>query len=144
VSYNACQPRAAIYFDTGPEGSEEIGVLTGRNTKQISLSYKRWVYKTPTTRGTNTRRGSNKAQEATANSFGSFWARCFWKELSESESEPATMFLTQPPRGRNWATESPEKFLVYLGRDTRTSTQSRGLVRRNDASWYLNCTFSGA
>jgi len=28
--------------------------------------------------------------------------------------------------------------LVYLGRDTRTSTQSRRLVRRKDASWSLN------
>jgi len=36
---------------------------------------------------------------------------------------------------------SPEKCLVYLGRDTRTSTQStqsRRLVRRKDASWSLN------
>jgi len=33
---------------------------------------------------------------------------------------------------------SPGKCLVYLGRDTRTSTQSRRLVRRKDASWSLN------
>ena len=33
---------------------------------------------------------------------------------------------------------SPEKFLVDLGRDTRTSTQSRRLVRRKGASWSLH------
>jgi len=36
------------------------------------------------------------------------------------------------------AKNSPEKCLVDLGRDTRTSTQSRRLVRRKDASWSLN------
>jgi len=33
---------------------------------------------------------------------------------------------------------SPEVNLVDLGRDTRTSTQSRRLVRRRCASWGLN------
>jgi len=33
---------------------------------------------------------------------------------------------------------SSEKCLVDLGRDSRTSTQSRRLVRRKDASWCLN------
>ena len=33
---------------------------------------------------------------------------------------------------------SPEKCLVDLGRDTQTSTQSRRIVRRKDASWSLN------
>jgi len=33
---------------------------------------------------------------------------------------------------------SPENCLVDLGRDTRTSTQSRRLVRRKGASWSLN------
>jgi len=37
-----------------------------------------------------------------------------------------------------WGKNSPEKYLVDLGRDTRTSTQSRRLVRREDASWSLN------
>ena len=37
-----------------------------------------------------------------------------------------------------WGKHSPEKYLVYLGRDTRTSTQSRRLVRMKDASWSLN------
>ena len=37
-----------------------------------------------------------------------------------------------------WGKNSPEKGLVDLGRDTRTSTQSRRLVRRKDASWCLN------
>ena len=37
-----------------------------------------------------------------------------------------------------WGKNSPEKCLVYLGRDTRTSTQSRRLVRRKDANWSLN------
>jgi len=37
-----------------------------------------------------------------------------------------------------WGKNSPEKCLVDLGRDTRTSTQSRQLVRRKDASWSLN------
>ena len=32
---------------------------------------------------------------------------------------------------------SPENCLVDLGRDTRTSTQSRRLVRRKGASWSL-------
>jgi len=36
------------------------------------------------------------------------------------------------------AKNSPEKCLVELGRDTRTSTQSRRFVRRKDASWSLN------
>ena len=36
------------------------------------------------------------------------------------------------------AKSSLEKYLVDLGRDTRTSTQSRRLVRRKDASWSLN------
>ena len=36
------------------------------------------------------------------------------------------------------AKNSPEKFLVDLGRDTRTSTQSRRIVRRKDANWSLN------
>jgi len=36
------------------------------------------------------------------------------------------------------AKNSPEKCLVDLGRDTRTSTQSRRIVRRKDASWSLN------
>ena len=36
------------------------------------------------------------------------------------------------------AKNSPEKCLVDLGRDTRTSTQSHRLVRRKDASWSLN------
>ena len=56
-----------------------------------------------------------------------------------------------------WGKNSPEKCLVDLGRDTRTSTQSRRIVRRKDASWSLNwpsganllgesstCTFFGA
>jgi len=33
---------------------------------------------------------------------------------------------------------SPKKYLLDLGRDTRTSNQSRRLVRRKDASWNLN------
>ena len=37
-----------------------------------------------------------------------------------------------------WGRNSPEKYLVDLGRDTRTSTQSRRIVRRKDASWSLN------
>ena len=36
------------------------------------------------------------------------------------------------------AKNSPEKCLVDLGRDTRTCTQSRRIVRRKDASWSLN------
>ena len=36
------------------------------------------------------------------------------------------------------AKNSPEKCLVDLGRDTRTRTQSRRIVRRKDASWSLN------
>ena len=36
------------------------------------------------------------------------------------------------------AKKCPEKCLVDLGRDTRTSTQSRRLVRRKGASWCLN------
>ena len=32
---------------------------------------------------------------------------------------------------------SPERCPVYLGRETRTSTQSRRLVRRKDASWKI-------
>ena len=39
------------------------------------------------------------------------------------------------------AKNSPEKCLVDLGRDTRTSTQSRRLVRRKEASWSLNWPF---
>ena len=34
--------------------------------------------------------------------------------------------------------KSPENCLVDLGRDARTSTQSRRLVRRKGASWSLN------
>jgi len=37
-----------------------------------------------------------------------------------------------------WGKNSPENCLVDLGRDTRTSTQSRRLVRRKGASWSLN------
>jgi len=37
-----------------------------------------------------------------------------------------------------WGKNSPEKCLVDLGRDTRTSTQSRRLVRRKDAGWSPN------
>jgi len=37
-----------------------------------------------------------------------------------------------------WGENSPENCLVNLGRDTRTSTQSRRLVRRKGASWSLN------
>jgi hypothetical protein len=37
-----------------------------------------------------------------------------------------------------WGKTSPENCLVDLGRDTRTSTQSRRLVRRKGASWSLN------
>jgi hypothetical protein len=33
---------------------------------------------------------------------------------------------------------SPENFLLDLGRDSRTSTQSRRLVRRKGASWSLD------
>jgi len=36
------------------------------------------------------------------------------------------------------AKNSPEKCLVDLGGDTRTSTQSRRIVRRKDARWSLN------
>ena len=43
--------------------------------------------------------------------------------------------LRQCPAGTK---NSPEKCLVDLGRDTRTSTQSRRLVRRKDASWSVN------
>jgi len=43
--------------------------------------------------------------------------------------------LRQCPAG---AKNSPENCLVDLGRDTRTSTQSRRLVRRKVASWSLN------
>ena len=43
--------------------------------------------------------------------------------------------LRRCPAGTN---NSPEKCLVDLGRDTRTSTQSRRLVRRKGASWSLN------
>ena len=34
-----------------------------------------------------------------------------------------------------WGKNSPENCLVDLGRETRTSTQSRRLVRRKGASW---------
>ena len=37
-----------------------------------------------------------------------------------------------------WGENSPEICLVDLGRDTRTSTQSRRLVRRKGATWSLN------
>jgi len=37
-----------------------------------------------------------------------------------------------------WGKNSPENCLVDLGRDTRTSTQSRRLVRRKGAIWSLN------
>ena len=37
-----------------------------------------------------------------------------------------------------WGENSPENCLVDLGRDTRTSIQSRRLVRRKGASWSLN------
>ena len=37
-----------------------------------------------------------------------------------------------------WGKNSPENCLVDLGRDTRTSTQSHRLVRRNGASWSLD------
>ena len=37
-----------------------------------------------------------------------------------------------------WGKNSPENCLVDLGRDTRTSTQSRRLVRRKGASRSLN------
>ena len=37
-----------------------------------------------------------------------------------------------------WGKNSSENCLVDLGRDTRTSTQSRRLVRRKGASWSLN------
>ena len=37
-----------------------------------------------------------------------------------------------------WGKNSPENCLVDLGRDTRTSTQSRRLVRRKGASWSLH------
>ena len=37
-----------------------------------------------------------------------------------------------------WGKNSPENCLVDLGRDTRTSTQSRRLGRRKGASWSLN------
>jgi len=36
------------------------------------------------------------------------------------------------------AKNSPEKCLVDPGRDTRTSTHSRRLVRKKNASWSLN------
>jgi len=36
------------------------------------------------------------------------------------------------------AKNSPENYLVDLGRDTRTSNQSRRLFLRKDASWCLN------
>jgi len=39
---------------------------------------------------------------------------------------------------RRWGKNSPENCLVDLGRDTRTSTQSRRLVRRKGVSWSLN------
>jgi len=50
---------------------------------------------------------------------------------------PSTEPSTEPP-GLFFAPVGPEKCLVDLGRDTRTSTQSRRLVRRKDASWSLN------
>ena len=37
-----------------------------------------------------------------------------------------------------WGKNSPENCLVDLGPDTRTSTQSRRLVRRKGASWSLH------
>jgi len=37
-----------------------------------------------------------------------------------------------------WGKNSPDICLVDLGGDTRTSTQSRRLVRRKGASWSLN------
>ena len=37
-----------------------------------------------------------------------------------------------------WGKNSPENCLVDLGRDARTRTQSRRLVRRKGASWSLN------
>ena len=43
-----------------------------------------------------------------------------------------------PDQVGGWVSDQPQKCLVYLGRDTRTSTQSRRLVRRKDASWSLN------
>ena len=36
-----------------------------------------------------------------------------------------------------WSKNSPEKSLVDLGRDARTRTQSRRLVRRKGAIWRL-------
>jgi len=42
------------------------------------------------------------------------------------------------PLQKPYLTRSNKDSLVYLGRDTRTSTQSRRLVRRKDASWSLN------
>ena len=51
-----------------------------------------------------------------------------WRPTSEKNIE------TMPCWGEN----SPEKCLVDLGRDTRTSTQSRRLVLRKDASWSLD------
>jgi len=37
-----------------------------------------------------------------------------------------------------WGKNSPEKCLVDLGRDTRTNTQPRRLVRKKGASWSLS------
>jgi len=62
------------------------------------------------------------------------------KRTDDSDSEigwrpaPEKNIETAPCWGKN----SPENCLVDLGRDTRTSTQSRRLVRRKGASWSLN------
>jgi len=55
--------------------------------------------------------------------------RC-WNRLAPDAWEK----LRRYPSG---AKNSPEKCLVDLGRDTRTSTQSRRLVWRKDARWSL-------
>jgi len=52
-----------------------------------------------------------------------------WRPTPEKNIE------TMPCWGKK---NSPENCLVDLGRDTRTSTQSRRLVRRKGASWSLN------
>jgi len=51
---------------------------------------------------------------------------------------PSLLVTKSSPPSGGAQKNSPEKCLVDLGRDTRTSTQSRRLVRRKDASWSLN------
>ena len=55
--------------------------------------------------------------------------------------EGQTRFLVRRARHKVYRVlygRHPEKCPVDLGRDTRTSTQSRRIVRRKDASWSLN------